>query len=235
MRGDDVKVVQNLLAKDGFLRGQKVVDGVFGAATGTACKNAKWSYGYPDKYCIPTAGPTLVNYMRGTTPLPLAYRIRRQARRMSPYEKKVAAWRASIAANARWGAANQASIHYAEIRPIPLWLQLRALPFTTDCSGWATLLYKWAGAPDPNGLGFIGEGFTGTLLAHGKPITQSEARPGDLVIWGVYPGHHVAVCVEAGPDPLICSHGSESNPVLERTSTETAAQGYRSYQWRTYF
>ncbi len=163
----------------------------------------------------------------------MAYQLRRKARQLATTEGKVAAQRSSIAANARWGAANAAQIHYAQIRPIPVRDAPRTLPITTDCSGWVTLLYKWCGAADPNGQAYSGQGYTGTLLTHGRPITQAEALPGDLIIWGSYPGHHVAVCVEAGADPLVCSHGKESDPQLIRASQETAAQG-RSYQWRTY-
>jgi len=41
--------------------------------------------------------------------------------------------RAKIGAAARWGIANEPRIHYGEIRPMPL---ARALPLTTDCSGF---------------------------------------------------------------------------------------------------
>ncbi|MHB8469552.1 MAG: Hint domain-containing protein [Gaiellaceae bacterium] len=46
----------------------------------------------------------------------------------------------------------------SEMRPIPL---ARTLPLTTDCSGFVTLCYHLAGAPDPNGRGYDGQGWTG--------------------------------------------------------------------------
>ena len=67
----------------------------------------------------------------------------------------VATVRRKIVAAARWGIANEPRIHYGEIRPIPLG---RTLPLTTDCSGFVTICYYLAGAPDPNGLGYSGQG-----------------------------------------------------------------------------
>jgi len=124
-----------------------------------------------------------------------------------------------IVAAARWGIANEPRIHYGEARPFPL---ARRLPLTTDCSGFATLCYFLAGAPDPNGLGYSGEGWTGTLLRH---LARTELpRAGDLVVWGAYPGHHCAVVLEPGEDPLLCSHGRERGPLAIRFSAECRVQ-----------
>jgi cell wall-associated NlpC family hydrolase len=120
-----------------------------------------------------------------------------------------------IVAAARWGIANEPRIHYGEVRPYPL---ARTLPLTTDCSGFVTLCYFLGGAPDPNGLGYSGYGFTGTLLRHLHETENPLA--GDLVVWGAYPGHHVALVLEAGVDPLLCSHGAERGPVAIRFSEE---------------
>src|SRR5919204_3623303 len=110
--------------------------------------------------------------------------------------------RDAIVAAARWGIRNEARIHYGQVRPMPL---TRTLPLTTDCSGFVTLCYYLAGAPDPNGLGYDGQGWTGTLLRHLAPTTS--LRLGDVVVWGAYPGHHCALVLEPGDDPLLCSHG----------------------------
>ena len=100
----------------------------------------------------------------------------------------------------------------------------RTLPLTTDCSGFATLCYFLAGAPDPTGLGYIGQGYTGNLLRHLPHVAQARARPGDLVVWGAYPGHHCAVVPETGDDPLLASHGSERGPLELRFSEEQQLQ-----------
>ena len=103
--------------------------------------------------------------------------------------------RQKIVTAARWGLDHEPQIHYGEIRPIPL---APTLPLTTDCSGFVTVCYFLAGAPDPNGLGYSGEGWTGTLLRHLEHVPRIEARRGDLVVWGGYPGRHVAILLELG-------------------------------------
>ena len=133
----------------------------------------------------------------------------------------MATTRQRIVAAARWGIANEPRIHYGQVRPIPL---ARALPLTTDCSGFVTLCYFLAAAPDPNGRGYDGSGYTGTLLGHLRRTRQAEARRGDLVVWGAWPGHHVALVLEPGADPLLASHGRERGPVAIRFSDECALQ-----------
>jgi cell wall-associated NlpC family hydrolase len=134
--------------------------------------------------------------------------------------------RQKIVTAARWGIDHEPQIHYGELRPVPL---ARALPLTTDCSGFVTLCYFLAGAPDPNGLGYSGEGWTGTLLRNLARIDRAAARRGDLVLWGAYPGHHVAVVLEPGDDPLLASHGQERGPTEVRFSVEDAWQRRVSY------
>lgn len=132
--------------------------------------------------------------------------------------------RARIVATARWGAANTGRIHYAETRPIPLQASgvLPALPFATDCSGFVTMCYRAAGAPDPNADSYSGQGYTGTLLDHGARVPV--AAPGDVVIYGGGTGHHAALVVAGGIDPLTVSHGSEQGPMLIRVSEEKRYQ-----------
>jgi hypothetical protein len=132
--------------------------------------------------------------------------------------------RARVVAVARWGIRHEGRIHYAELRPIDGLDRPRKLPLWTDCSGFVTLCYAWAGAPDPNGLGYSGAGYTGTLLAHMRPVASESVLPGDVVVWGPSPGHHAALVLEPGPDPLLCSHGQERGPLAIRFSAEDAAQ-----------
>lgn len=124
-----------------------------------------------------------------------------------------------------WGVANTAQIHYAQIRPYPS--EPKKLPMSTDCSGFATLAYKYAGAPDPNGRNFDGFGYTGTMLTAMKHLAKAEALPGDLIVYGSYPGLHVVILREPGStaDPLTISHGQEAGPLLVRHSAEVAAHG----------
>ena len=136
--------------------------------------------------------------------------------------------RAEIVEVARWGVRNAARIHYAEARPMPL---RRTLPLATDCSGFATLCYFLAGAPDPNGLGYIGQGYTGTLLRHLPHVAAAAVQEGDIVVWGRYPGRHCAVVLEPGVDPVLASHGSEAGPLELRFSAERLAHAEQPVTW----
>lgn len=85
-------------------------------------------------------------------------------------------------------------------------------PQWEDCSSSSTWAYWIAGAPDPNALGYNGQGWTGTLCQHGRHISLDQAQPGDLVFYGPgAPWHHVAVYIGHG---RVLSHGSEAGPFL---------------------
>jgi len=129
--------------------------------------------------------------------------------------------RTGIVAAARWGIRNEPRIHYDAVRPMPLG---RELPLTTDCSGFATLCYHLAGAPDPNARGYDGYGWTGSLLEAMENVDRRAVLAGDIVVWGAYPGHHCAVVLEPGDDPLLASHGQERGPLAIRFSEEARYQ-----------
>jgi cell wall-associated NlpC family hydrolase len=146
-------------------------------------------------------------------------------------EPTTAEIRAAIVAFCHWGIANEPTIHYAQQRPMERLrapAELQQLPRWCDCSEFATDAYYAAGAPDPNGQGYNGTGFTGTLLLHGRRIGIDDAQPGDLAVFGPAPGHHVVVLLEHGSansgDPVVCSHGSERGPVALRLSQEQQGQ-----------
>lgn len=96
--------------------------------------------------------------------------------------------------------------HYAQVRPIPRSM-FQAGRIVTDCSGFATLCYKAAGAGDPNGFDYNGSGNTTTLKAGGKKINSEHAQPGDLVFYGspdhvmVYIGDGQVIGMGGDPDP----------------------------------
>lgn len=94
---------------------------------------------------------------------------------------------------------------YSQARPFPNYSQMRTRP--TDCSGFVTDCYEEGGAPDPNGLGFTHVGWTGTMMARGKKVSQ--ATPGDLHFW-TGPAH---VAMDVGNDQII-GWGSKPGPKL---------------------
>jgi hypothetical protein len=135
--------------------------------------------------------------------------------------------RAQIVKWARYRAAHASEIHYSQgtVRDDFLHRPPGHLPDTTDCSGDCTENHWDARAPDPSGLDYRYVGFTGTILdhaaKHGRILyDMSLARPGDPIVIGPGTGWHVVTCLEAGRDPLVCSHGSESGPRIQRLSID---------------
>lgn len=88
-------------------------------------------------------------------------------------------------------------------------------PHATDCSGYATWLFKVSGLADPSGFGYRIVGYTGTLALHGARVSASgRLFPGDLVFYGGgYPFGHVAIVVD-GFRRLVSSHGSPGIKVV---------------------
>jgi hypothetical protein len=98
-----------------------------------------------------------------------------------------------------------------------------------DCSAFATLVYRAAQAPDPNGLGYNGSGYTGTLIANGK--RTSDPQPGDLVFYGPGQGAggspgHVGVYVGAGK---VIEMGGNPGPLKLSVDYRKDRIGYYSY------
>ena len=106
------------------------------------------------------------------------------------------------------------------------WLRAKpyALPLSTDCSGFATMCYWLAGAPDPNGLHYAEVGYTGTMLAHGLEVNLPE--PGDLIVYGPYPGHHVVIYLDILAMQLGVNLGEAVMAKWNRTSEKVGAPLY---------
>jgi peptidoglycan hydrolase-like protein with peptidoglycan-binding domain len=123
------------------------------------------------------------------------------------------------------------NIHYTQgslrMQGVTRHLRPPNYPNYADCSSFATWAYWVAGAADPNGLGYNGYGYTGTLINHGRRISRSQLQPGDLVFYGHnYIPSHVAIYVGGG---RIVSHGSESGPLLLPVGYRSDIHSYRSY------
>jgi hypothetical protein len=135
--------------------------------------------------------------------------------------------RQKVLGEALWGYNNRASIHYAQVRPMQTVYKGHSLPQTLDCSEFATVCYKRAGAADPNRMLFNGFGYTGSLSQQGVLVASSQARIGDLVFYGTgWPWHHVAVYAGFGK---VVSHGSEQGPLLCTLDYRSDRGAIRSY------
>lgn len=120
------------------------------------------------------------------------------------------------------------TVHYRQLRPmrsryINTFDELKAAiarGMWLDCSESVTLLCHIAGFRDPNGLGYNGYGYTGTMLNYCKPhfTAPGDANIGTLLICGPGAGDHVMAVYKTGSDPLLFSHGSEGDPKFVRYS-----------------
>lgn len=128
---------------------------------------------------------------------------------------------------ARWSISNHVHFTYSEgaDRGHMVASEIGSLPQICDCSGFVTGLAKWAGAGDPNGLGYSPVGYTGTLLEHCNKINPSDARMGDLIVYGPGTGTHVVYILERLPknDFYVASQGGMTlDPSRQLHSTNLA-------------
>jgi hypothetical protein len=225
--GEDLKPLQKALKAAKLYNGP--IDGIFGRGTGQSCKTAKYRLGYPKDRVTQTGGQTLLDYLTGKMELPVAFKARRKLRGYAT--NKTQEIRDAIVSHSLWGVSNKGSIDYAQVRPMDHLNQVRRLPWVTDCSEFVTTIYKWAGAPDPNGFKFNGLGYTGTMLDNGITIPYWEAEPGDVLIWGWNPGHHTAIYIG---DKDCVSMGSSRGPLRITVELETYYQKNRHMTTKRY-
>jgi hypothetical protein len=103
------------------------------------------------------------------------------------------------------------------------------VPLYEDCSSYATWCYWVAGAPDPNGLGYNGSGYTGTQVNHGKSVGVSGRKPGDLIFYGGSWSSTSHVAIFASDTSYVVSHGSEGGPYYCEYDYRSDIVGVRSY------
>lgn len=126
---------------------------------------------------------------------------------------------------------HRADVHYTQtakrMQGVREKLKPPTFPNFEDCSSAATWAYYVADAPDPNGLGYNGQGFTGTMAQHGKVVSPDKAAKGDLVLYGSgAPWNHVAVYIGNGK---VISHGSEPGPFFLPMKYRSDVGEIRSY------
>lgn len=131
-------------------------------------------------------------------------------------DTQVGGVRAHIVSTAVLGYNKRDEIHYTQgprrMEGVRRKILPPAVPHYEDCSSFATWCYWVGGAPDPNGQGYNGQGYTGTLAQHGRRVRLDDAKPGDLILYGHgAPWQHVAIYVGHG---RVISHGSERGPFL---------------------
>lgn len=120
---------------------------------------------------------------------------------------------------------------YAEVRPINYNI-LKNNPISIDCSGFVTACYKVAGLHDPNGLGYNGAGYTGSLIAHCTKISEGDAGPGDLCFFGSSESSTTHVNIYVGNGQSI-SMGSQGEP-KKGPSSQMGPSGFLGFYRSNY-
>ena len=95
-----------------------------------------------------------------------------------------------------WYAHREDMDYYSQARPFTL-CKPPTVPKRWDCSAFFTNCHYAAGAPDPNGRGYDGQGYTGTLISHGHKVSFSQLEPGDAIFYGFHRGASPAFPVGA--------------------------------------
>jgi hypothetical protein len=88
-------------------------------------------------------------------------------------------------------------IDYSESRAFPL-LRPQDVPGHLDCSGFVTVCHFVGRAPDPNGFGYTGQGYTGSLMNTGARCSQADLEPGDAIFYGHTEPEHASRIFPAG-------------------------------------
>jgi hypothetical protein len=117
-----------------------------------------------------------------------------------------------ILASIRWTMDHRGQIGYGQRRPMHN--SIRDVPLDCDCSEYATLIYKDAKLPDPNGFGYNGAGNTTSLRNRGSRVT-GQAQIGDMAFYD-HPDH-VGIYVHEGVvgRAEVAEHGSDPGPKYE--------------------
>lgn len=139
----------------------------------------------------------------------VAAKARRAAERAEKIRNSESAKRFRLRAIALEFYAKRAEYRYQQYRPMPWDLFAPVSRWRLDCSSSVTLIYKKANLPDPNGRNYDGQGYTGTLVQHGRRVNYGGI--GDLNFYGDQGGgvpKHVTItvsssmCVSFGSTPI---------------------------------
>jgi hypothetical protein len=198
--GKDVVALKRALSKAGYVKWQSRWTRLFGPYTATALKKFQREHGLrADGVYGPATHAKLAPYYD-------AY----GAALLGQFPRAPVGH--TVVTAALFGYHVRGSIHYTQsaLRMYGVRNKIRppAIPKWEDCSSYATWTYWLAKRRDPNGRGYDGYGFTGTLAANGRPAAPAAGR---LSFYGRYPHTHVTIDVSAS---MCVSHGSERGPVL---------------------
>lgn len=197
MRGNDVRAIQRVMAREGIGGTLKGATGWFGVRTRSRVKKAQKLHG------LPASGVYGLQLHAALASAFQPFDIFLYTG-VNPNESPTHRARRLIVAACLALYAYGGHMHYTQSSRRMSVIRDRLRPpfegheLYEDCSSSATVVYWLAGAADPNGRGYDLQGYTGTLWEHGKSVGLEQAQPGDLVFykspsWPSFPWAHVAV------------------------------------------
>jgi hypothetical protein len=198
-RGPDVLALQQALRKALAPKSVNSLSGAYGSLTvrDVSAFKAKWSKDTDGYIAGALVWSHLDQYIGAQQKRLLARAAVLEAQEAALTKEQQI--RRAIVAQAFWSLANNGRYVYTQKRPMPSSWTAPGAEEGIDCSTSVTLDYKAGGAIDPNGLGYNGYGYTGTLWNHGTATAAPE--PSDLAFYGEMTGgipSHVAIVVEPG-------------------------------------
>jgi cell wall-associated NlpC family hydrolase len=147
-----------------------------------------------------------------------------------PAPPRAASTAAEIVQAARVAVRNGEQIHYStgsdRMVGVIDKIRLPRVPRAADSSSFVTWCYWQAGAPDPNGAGYDGFGYLGTLATHG--VRVPKPRPGDVVLYGAGAVPSIAG-IYIGDDRVVVN-GSESGPDIRKLDFARTPHQFRRYE-----
>jgi hypothetical protein len=231
MRGRDVLAVQRALARAKYRRWGHFT-GRYGKKMGQQMTLFKKHHGIKEEGYGPKTHAKLARYFdRYGASLMLKMGAKLKA------DKKAVGIEAAIA-SALIAYNNRGRVHYTQgfgrmtivrngIHNLAEWFR-HGHHLWEDCSSACTGFFFTARLPDPNGRGYDGQGYTGTLAIHGARILR--AVRGALGFYGRFPYHHVVICVAIIGGVAYCvSHGGESGPLWLRYNYRGDFSHWRRY------
>ena len=223
MSGDDCLAVKRALSRAGFIGWQQFTN-VYGTQAEDGCRAFQQAVGIKGD----GGGPPRGHYGASTHKKLLQAKAANKDHQWAFDDYSIQLYkgyrapsaptgskRDTIVSTAKLGVSKAPQIHYTQdsrrMQGVREQIRPQAVPSWEDCSSFATWTYWVAGAPAPNGRGYDGYGYTGTLVENGKRIPVGSAQPGDLIFYGTGWGStsHVVICIGGG---RCVSHGSEGGP-----------------------
>lgn len=180
-RGERVEAAQRRLAGENVFEANYqpgAIDGVFGEASGRACKRAKYWCGYPLDKMLPVYGDVVDAYLSGRRKLPPSYQKARSSRlaaaRLKPLREKALA-----------RAVSQIGKHEEPFgsnrNPYGAWYGMNGVPWCAEFVTWCYVLEGSKGLARGSRYAYVPWIVNAARAGNFHLAITSSPQPGDLV------------------------------------------------------